>query len=223
MPDEIINPIRIFILDPYALIRTGLRLIIEGEPGMEVVGEAGDSTAGLEMVARQKPDLILLKLNHRGDPDLEVIPQLMETCPRTRIILLTTIDDFHTCSQAIDMGVLGIVSKVQPQMAFLKAIKKVHDGEVWIDHSMMVHLIKSRARTHRTPLIDPETESIKMVSKREREVIQLIGRGLKNKQIADQLCIRETTVRHHLTSVYGKLGVSDRLELLVFALRHKLA
>jgi two-component system, NarL family, nitrate/nitrite response regulator NarL len=219
MTDSSEKTIRIFILDPYALIRAGLRLIIESEPDMKVVGEAGDSTTGIEMVARQKPDITLLKLNALGDPYLDVIPQLLEAWNQTRIILMTTTDDFQTCSQAVQMGVIGVVSKTQPPKALIKAIKKVYDGEVWIERSMMAHLLKTMSPNRRPSVIDPETEKISQLSNREKEVIHLIGLGLRNKFIANQLSIGETTVRHHLTSIYDKLGVSDRLELLVFAHR----
>jgi two-component system nitrate/nitrite response regulator NarL len=219
MSDAIDKPIRIFIIDPYTLIREGIRLIIENEPMMKVVGYAGDSTVGLEMVARQKPDIILLKLNPTGDPGVDVIPRLLEAWNQTRIILMTTTDDFQICTQAIQKGVLGIVPKQQPPCTLIKAIKKVYSGEVWIERSMMANLLNAISHAHRLPVINPEMEHIKQLSDRERQVIQLIGLGLKNKQIAAQLYISEVTVRHHLTSIFNKLGVSDRLELLVFAHR----
>jgi DNA-binding NarL/FixJ family response regulator len=219
MSDAIDKPIRIFILDPYTMIRAGLRLVIEAEPGMKVVGEAGDSTMALGMVASQKPDIILLKLNPAGDPGLDVIPRLLETCGQTRIILMTTTDDYQTCSQAIQRGALGVVAKTQPPQSLIKAIQKVHNGEVWIERSMMANLVNTISLAHRLPGKDPETEHISQLSDRERQVIQLIGLGLKNRQIADQLCISESTVRHHLTAIYSKLEVVDRLELLVFAHR----
>lgn len=219
MSDPAIKRIRIFILDPYALIRAGIRLVIEAEPGMEVIGEAGDSPAGLEMIVRLSPDIILLKLNPAGDPGLDVIPHLLEICYHARIILMTDTEDDKTCSKAIQMGVLGVISKTQPPGALLKAIKKVYAGEVWIERSMMAEFINTMSPSHRHSVIDPETERINQLSDRERQVIHLIGLGLKNKNIATQLSISEITVRHHLTSIYNKLGVSDRLELLVFAHR----
>jgi DNA-binding NarL/FixJ family response regulator len=222
MADITARPIRIFILDPFTLIRAGIRLIIEGEPGMEVVGDAGNSPVGLEMVARHKPDIVLLKLDCDGDLGVDVIPHLLEACNQTRIILMTTTDDLQTCSQAVQKGVLGIVPKTQPPQALLKAIRKVHDGEVWIERSMMAYLLNNMNNmsvARRNSVIDREIERINQLSDRERQVIQLIGQGLKNKQIATRLYISETTVRHHLTSIFGKLGVSDRLELLVYAHR----
>jgi DNA-binding NarL/FixJ family response regulator len=222
MPETASKHIRIFIIDPYAMIRAGLRLIIESEPGMEVVGEAGDTGLGLDQIARKKPDIILFKINPLGNPNLDDITRVLETWGQGRIILLTTSDDIQTCAQAVQQGVLGIVSKTQPTKTLIQAIKKVHEGEVWIERSMMAYLLNTRALGHRAALLDPEAKAIATLSKREREVIKFIGLGYKNKQIAEVLSIQETTVRHHLTSIYGKLGVTDRLELLVFAQRNKM-
>ncbi len=217
--DSSSKTIRVFILDPYTLSRVGLRLIIESEPDMKVVGESGDSTTSIGMVARQKPDITLLKINAGEDTGLDVIPNLLEAWNHTRIILITATDDFQTCSQAIQKGVLGVVAMTQPPKALVKAIKKVYDGEVWIERLMMAQILKTMSPNRKPSTIDPETEKINQLSNREKEIIQLIGLGMKNKYMADQLCISETTVRHHLTSIYSKLGVSDRLELLVFAHR----
>jgi two-component system nitrate/nitrite response regulator NarL len=216
------RPIRIYILDPFTLIRAGLRLIIEAEPGMQVVGDAGDTITALEMVSSLTPDIILLKLHPSGDPDLEVIPRLLEACDQSRIILMTTTDDFQICSQAIQRGVLGVVVKTKPPQTLLMAIRKVHSGEVWLERSLMADLVNDISLAHRSPDKGTETEHISLLSDRERQVVELISLGLKNKQIAERLSISEVTVRHHLTSIYNKLGVSDRLELLVFAHRNGL-
>ncbi len=211
--------LNIFILSPYALIRAGLRSIIDAEPEMVVVGDAGNSAEGLEMVSCQKPDIILLSLSNSEDLRVELVPRLLETGCKSRIILLTTNDDFQTCVQAVQRGVVGVVSMAQPPQVLLKAIRKVCAGELWIERQMMAHLLNTLAFPHRTSALNPEVEHINQLSDRERQVIHLIGSGLKNKQIASQLCISEATVRHHLTSIFNKLGVSDRLELLVFANR----
>jgi two-component system nitrate/nitrite response regulator NarL len=222
MSDVTDGPIRVFIFDPFTLIRTGLRLIVEMDPGMQVVGDAGDTSAALEMVASQKPDIILLKLNPSGDPDLNVIPSLLEACNQSKIILLTTTDDYQTCTQAIQRGALGVVAKTKSRETLLKAINKVHGGEVWIERTMMADLVNDFSLAHRLPDAASQTEHIDQLTKRERQVIELIGQGLKNKQIATRLCISDVTVRHHLTSIFTKLGVSDRLELLVFTQRYGL-
>jgi DNA-binding NarL/FixJ family response regulator len=117
---------------------------------------------------------------------------------------------------------MGIVSKTQSPEVLIKAVRKVHLGEVWIEHSLIANLVNGSFHAQAAPPADPDAEQIRLISEREREVIHLIGRGLKNKQIASQLSIGETTVRHHLTSIYSKLGVSDRLELLIFSHSHQL-
>lgn len=223
MSDTTNPPIRIVILDTYSLVRTGLRLILERQLGVIVVGEAGDSIEGLKVVAHQKPDIILLKLNLAGDLGLDVISQLIKTWRQGRIILLTTTDDMQVCLQAVQEGVLGVVSMMQSPEVLLKAIEKVHVGEVWIERSMMGQLLTTINIARHFLAVDHESELIKQLSNRELEVIQLISRGLKNLQIASTLCNSESTVRHPPTSIYSKLGVSDWLELLVFAHRKGLS
>jgi two-component system, NarL family, nitrate/nitrite response regulator NarL len=220
MSDNTDLSIRLVILDAYTLVRKSLRLLLENQPGLIVVGEAGDSIQGLKVVADQKPDIILLKLNPAGEPGLDVISKLIETWKQARIILMTTTEDLQVCLQAIQEGVLGVVSMLQSPEVLGKAIEKVNAGEVWIERSMVARLLTTTDIIHRSLAVNPEADRIQQLSNREREVVQLISRGLKNQQIANQLCISATTVGHHLTSIYSKLEVSDRLELLIFA-HHK--
>jgi DNA-binding NarL/FixJ family response regulator len=215
-------PIRVVILDTFTTIRRGIRLILENEPGISVVGDAGASIQGTNLVADQKPDIILLKLNPAGYPSLDEISKLQKTWKLARIILMTTTDTQQSCLQAIHEGVLGMVSLMQTPEVLVKAIKKVHAGEVWIEHSMMARLLTMEINRG-SLAVNPEADGIQQISDRECEVIRLISRGLKNKQIALQLSITESTVGHHLTSIYSKLGVSDRLELMIFAHRNGLA
>ena len=217
--DDIIH---VVILDSHALVRAGLRLIVDSHPGLKVVGEAGEATEGLEMVVCQKPDIILLTVDPTSSISLEIIRELLNVSSRSRIILLARIDEAQVYLRAVQEGVMGIVLKTQSPEILIKAIQKVHAGEAWIERSMIANLLTGL--THAQQLINqnPEKGRIAQLSSRERQVIQLIGLGLKNYQIAENLCLSETTVRHHLTSIYGKLGVSDRLELLVYAHRYGL-
>ena len=216
------KPISIVILDSHALVRAGLRLIVESYPGMKVVGEAGEANEGLEIVANQNPDIILLKLDPVGNFGLEIIRELLKVSRYSRIILLARLDEGHVHLGAVQEGVLGVVLKTQSPETLIKAIRKVHAGEVWIQRSLIANLLSSQRNGQQLIAQDPDPEGIAQLSPRERQVIQLIGQGLKNQQIAEHLCFSVTTVRHHLTSIYRKLGVSDRLELLVFAHRHGL-
>jgi len=216
------EPIRIVIINSHTLVRTGLRLIVDGHPGMRVIGEAGEASEGVAIVAAKKPDIILLKLDPYCSINLDIIHKMIKASHGSKIILLARLDEAQVLIKAVQEGVLGIVLKTQTQEILLKAIQKVHAGEVWIERSLMANLLSGLAKAQHLIAQDPEVESISQLSLRERQVIQQIGKGLKNTQIAKQLCLSETTVRHHLTSIYEKLGVSDRLELLVFAHRHGL-
>jgi DNA-binding NarL/FixJ family response regulator len=213
-PDDLI---RIAIIDNHTLVREGLRLIVENHTDMKVVGEEGGANDSLRLVKIQKPNIILFELNPLAGLSLELISALINVYPQTRVILVTSLEDPEIYLQAVQNGALGVVKTTQPAEVLIKAIRKVNLGEAWLDHMMISNLLTNFALGRPPAPVDPEEESITQLSDRERQVIQLIGRGLKNQLIASHLCIGETTVRHHLTSIYSKLGVSDRLELLVFA------
>jgi two-component system nitrate/nitrite response regulator NarL len=214
--------IRIVILDSQTLVRTSLRLIVDRHVGMKVVGEAGDTGEGLEIVASLKPDIILLKTNPAGSIGLDIIQKLLKASSCSRIILLTRLDEAQVHIRAVQEGVLEIVLKTQSPEILIKAIQKVHAGEAWIERSMIANLLNGLTNAQEKIAQDPETERIAQLSPRERQVIQLIGQGVRNIQIAESLCLSRSTVRHHLTTIYEKLGVSDRLELLIYAHRNRL-
>jgi len=216
------NLIRIAIFDNHALVRAGFRVLIESQPGMEVVGEAGNLTDALAVMSMGKAEIILVDVNLPSESITDIIPSLVKANEKARLILVTGSSNPQIHQQAVEEGVMGVVYKTQPPEILFKAIEKVHVGEVWLERSMIANVLSRLSRNHQPIRISSETESITQLSEREKQIIRLIGEGFKNKRISTQLCISETTVRHHLTSIYGKLGVSDRLELLVFAHRYGL-
>jgi DNA-binding NarL/FixJ family response regulator len=215
--------IQIVLLDYHELFRQGLRALLADQSHIEIVGEAGDCKTALAIVTELKPAIVLLDLNLDSELNTEVIPDLLAKAPGTRIILLTGIDDPDVLQLSVQMGVMGILQKSIHKRILVKAIEKVRAGEVWIDRTMMANVLDRLARQKAEEPPNEEQELIETISERELEVIALVGEGLKNKQIAERLSISETTVRHHLTSVYSKLEVSDRLELAIFAYRNDLA
>jgi two-component system nitrate/nitrite response regulator NarL len=216
--------IRILIVDDETLIRSGLRMIIENRPGLKVVGEAGNKTEALRLAEKDQPDIILLDVNLRGSDGLDFLPQLRSSATASRVLVLTGMLDQKTHDRAMQVGAMGVVLKDNGADTLIKAIERVHAGEVWLDRSALGRFFSERLHTGReNEKGSPEAANIKSLSDREREVVTLIGVGLKNKQIAERLFISETTVRHHLTSVFSKLDVSDRLELVIYAYRHGLA
>src|SRR5690349_821009 len=216
------KPIRIMIIDDHAVIRTGLRMLIEQDQTMSVVGMAGTRAEALQLTAKERPDIILLDLMLGDDDGLEFLPELCRLSPDSRTLILTGVQTTDSHRLAIRRGAMGIVLKQQAADLLLKAIRKVHAGEVWIDRSMMGSVLED-VRSERTEAPDPEAAKINSLTPREREVVALVSEGLKNKLIGERLFISETTVSHHFSSVFSKLDVSDRLELIIYAFRHDLA
>jgi two-component system nitrate/nitrite response regulator NarL len=214
--------IRIVILDNQTMVRAGLRLFIEAQAGLEVAGEAGTLAEGLELATKLMPDIILFDINLVPDLNFEIIPQLINTSERARVILITRDYNSQVYLKAMEVGVMGVVTKTQQPEVLIKSIEKVHAGEVWMERSILGNLLSRLINNRHSSETEPEMERLAKLSDREKQVIALIAQGLKNKQIAAKLCLSETTVRHHLTSIYSKLGVSDRLELLVYAHRNGL-
>ena len=214
------RPITIMIVDDHAVIRSGLRMLIEHDQRMQVVAQAGNRIDALELAASSRPDVIILDLLLGEDDGLSFLPELCQTSPNSRVLVLTGVQNPDAHRRAIRRGAMGIVLKEHAADQLLKAIKKVHEGEVWIERSMMGSMIQE---FNKPAMVDPEVTKIESLTDREREVIALVGEGLKNKQVGERLFISETTVTHHLSSVFSKLEVSDRLELIIYAFRHGLA
>ena len=216
------RPIHIVLVDDHALVLAGLRMLVESQPGLSVVGEASTAEQALAVVARERPQIVLLDLDLGGRSGIDLIPELLDAAPQSRILVLTGLRDPAAHQKAVRLGARGIVLKEMAADVLVKAIEKVHAGEAWLNRTMVADVLAELPRGRTSPADDPEGPRIRSLSAREREVLALIGEALSNKRIAERLCITETTVRHHLTSIFGKLGVSDRLELLVYAHRHKL-
>ncbi len=215
------DEIRILIVDNHLVVRTGLRMLIESQPGMRVVGKAANRAEALAVAASKKPNMILLDIDLGSENGLDFLPELRETATDARVLILTGVKDAEMHRRAARLGAAGLVLKEQAAEVLLKAIRKVHQGEVWLDRSMMGTLLDEMTQADRKTA--PDESHIASLTAREQEVIALIAEGLKNKQIAERLFISETTVTHHLSSIFSKLGVSDRLELVIYAFAHRLA
>lgn len=217
------EPIRVLLVDDHAILRSGVRLLLESGGGMRVVGEAADRQQAVALARREQPDSILLDLDLPGTHGLELLPELLAAAPSARVIILTGVNDPEAHASAMRLGARGLVRKEKAPEVLLKAVEKVHHGELWLDRSLLTSLLDERAGAgnHRRPNV--EAVKIASLTEREREVVSLIGEGLKNKQIAERLFISEGTVRNHLTTIFGKLDVSDRFELMMYAYRHDLA
>ena len=219
-----LTAIRILLIDDHTVMRLGLRVLIENQQGLTVVGEASGRADALELAEREQPNIILLDLTLPGTDGIELIPELLALAREARILVLTGVLDPEAHKRAIHRGAMGVVLKEKAAEVLIKAIEKVHQGEVWLDRAMVANVVGDRSRLREVKKKDdPEAAKIATLTGREREVIALIGEGLRNRQIADRLFISEGTVRNHLTTVFSKLEVSDRFELLIFSYRHAIA
>jgi DNA-binding NarL/FixJ family response regulator len=216
-----VQAIRVLLIEDHAVVRAGLRLLIESRLGLTVVGEAANHAVALALAAREQPDIILLDLDLGAENGLDLLPGLRAAAGQARVLILTGVRDVEEHRRAIRHGVMGLVLKEQAPELLLKAIEKVHAGEIWLDRAMLASVLSEMVLGAVSPP-NAEATRIATLTEREREVIALVGEGPKNKEIVDRLSITETTVRHHLTSIFNKFGVESRLEMVIFAHRHGL-
>jgi len=217
------GPIRILIVDDHAILRKGLRMLIEDQPGMSVIGEASNGAEAVEIATREQPEIILLDLDLGGKNGLDLLPELISTSNLVRVIVLTGVRDPEMHHRAVAFGAIGLVFKEQASEVLVKAIEKVNAGEAWFDRTLMATALNKMSRSKAGNKDDPEAARIASLTEREKEVVALVAQGLNRKQIAEELFISEATARNHLTSILNKIGVSDRLELAFYAYRHGLA
>jgi two-component system, NarL family, nitrate/nitrite response regulator NarL len=207
--NPVTTDIRIFLAGEQQLFLAGLRALIDDEPGYTVVNHLVGWTDALDR-GLEKPDIIVF--DPGNDIGLVSLPKFLEMAKGIRVVIVPGMADAELHLRALVMGAMGVVCKVEPPDVLFKAIRKIHAGEVWIRPSLMGEVLQAKAGK-----ADPEKFKIASLTKRELEVIGLLCEGRKNKQIAERLFIAECTVRHHLTSIFDKLGLADRLELLIYA------
>jgi len=215
--------VRVLIVDDHGIMRAGLRMLLESHPGFTAVGEASTCADALALATATQPDVIVLDLDVGGENAVESMPTLLRTAPDTRILVLTGVRDPDVHRQAIRQGAVGLVLKEKAVETLLQAITKVRAGEVWLEPTMIARVLGDLTRPQAPPQTSAEAIKIARLTEREREVITLVGEGLRNKHIAERLYISEATVRHHLTGIFAKLDVSDRFELAIYAYQHDLA
>src|SRR6185369_1220329 len=164
----------------------------------------------------------LFDLQVNGLNGLDLIRAALNSTNQARLLVLTETLDLEAHRRAVHMGAMGLVLKDRAAEVLIKAIEKVHDGEVWLDRSLTASVLTEMSRANKAAEPDPEAAKIATLTKREREIIIFVCQGLKNRQIADKLFLSEATVRNHLTSILSKLELSDRFELALFSYRHGL-
>jgi DNA-binding NarL/FixJ family response regulator len=217
------RPIRVLISDDHPIVRDGLRKLLGLEEDLEVVGEAGDGEATVLLVEKLDPDVLLLDLRMPGVDGFGALQRLQRLNRRTRVIILTASEDKNEFVQAMKLGCSGIVLKQTAADLIIKSIRRVHAGEIWLDsntNAAVMRQFSSPLDGGSTPQPGVRTRDRSPLSNREREIVALVAQGYKNKEMAEKMFISEQTVKNHLHNIFDKLGVSDRLELALYAI-HK--
>jgi DNA-binding NarL/FixJ family response regulator len=211
--------IRVLICDDQEVVREGLRVILSSAPGLEVVGSAQDGTEALELIPQTRPDLVLMDLKMPGMNGIQATSQIRDYYPQVRVLALTTYDADEWVFDAIRSGAAGYLLKDTPGEALIAAVKGTVEGKTHVDPTVAGKLFAQISQSS----ISPNTSLAAELSEREREVLSLLARGLSNSDIAHQLHLSEGTVRNYVSAVLAKLGVSDRAQAAVMALRYGLA
>lgn len=218
-------PISVMLVDDHKTMLWGLERLIGGErTGMRVVACASNREEALAQAARSSPNVILLDIDLDGDCSLDFLPALLVS-GQSRALVFSGTRDQSTLDRAILAGARGVVRKNAPAELVLRAIEKVHQGELWIDHEMMARIFGEFTRPRGAAKPDPEREKLTSLTAKERKIVDAIvaGNGMTNKALAQSLFISEHTLRNYLVSIYKKLGVNNRLELYVYSVRHHIS
>jgi two-component system, NarL family, nitrate/nitrite response regulator NarL len=214
--------IKVMIADDHPIVREGLRKLLLLEDDIDVVGEACDGRDLLEKASEMQPDVILLDLRMPNLDGLGALQTLVHTGSKARVIILTASEDKNEFVQAMKLGCSGIVLKQTSADLIVKSIRKVHSGEIWLDSNTTAAVMRQFASPMDAASGDTRgrIRERSPLSNREREIVGLVAQGYKNKEMAEKMFISEQTVKNHLHNIFDKLGVSDRLELALYAI-HK--
>lgn len=215
--------IRVVLVDDQALFRAGIRMVIDSQPDLAVVGEASDGREGIDIVRAVRPDVVLMDIRMPGLDGLSAAAELLAdpalADPPTRIVMLTTFDLDEAAARAIRQGASGFLLKDADPEFLLAAIRTVHAGSAVIAASATRDLFAHFA----APAVRPAPPAFEELTDREREIFALAARGLSNAEIAQREFLSEATVKTHISRILAKLALRDRVQLVVFAFEHGLA
>ena len=206
--------IRVVVADDQLLVRAGLKMVLDAEPDIEVVGEAADGEQVLDVARRTQPDVVLMDIRMPVLDGLEAARRLLAREDAPRVLVLTTFDEEEYLYEALRAGTSGFLLKVSPPEQLIGAVRTVAAGNALIDPAVTRRVIAAFGRRVATK---PPPATLQELTARELEVLQLMARGLSNQEIAAELIVGDATVKTHVARVLMKLGLRDRVQAVVFA------
>jgi DNA-binding NarL/FixJ family response regulator len=209
---------KVIICDDQAIVRDGLAMILRLEKDIQIIGVAEDGAEAVEMVEKEKPDLILMDLKMPVTNGVEATRRIKTKYPEIKILVLTTYDDDQWVFDAIQAGASGYLLKDTPREKLVEAIRGTFSGKNYVDPSIAGKVLQ-QVSSHQT---QPATFITNKLTDREIEILRLVARGLSNTDIAEHLFLSEGTVRNHVSAILTKLEVSDRTQAAVIAIQHGL-
>jgi two-component system nitrate/nitrite response regulator NarL len=212
---------RVFLVSEHAIYRAGLRRLLESARELTVVGAAANWTTALERVPSRRPDVMVVDLGALALPDSETLRRFAALSGAARVLALAP----HVAQSAVPdmlrLGIRGIVTHATPPELFIQSIRTVASGQYWVGEKPVDDVVATLARAPARSGSPGDGDGIRLTW-RELDIVSLLVSGCPNKRIADECAIGQRTVKHHLTNLFGKLGVSNRLELVLFAIQHQL-
>jgi DNA-binding NarL/FixJ family response regulator len=210
--------VRVVLADDQALVRRGFRLILESDGDVEVVGEADDGGQAVDLVRRERPDVVLMDIQMPRLDGLEASRRLLgDPQVHTRVLILTTFERDDYVFEALRIGASGFLLKTAPPEELLAAVRVVAEGEALLSPSVTRRVIQRFARAD--PYVPPSKE-LERLTGRETEVLRLLAHGLSNAEIGAELVVSEATVKTHISSILAKLGLRDRVQAVIFSYEH---
>jgi DNA-binding NarL/FixJ family response regulator len=201
------------------MVRDGLTKILDLEDDIQVVGTAPDAEAGLAAVRALRPDIMLLDVQMPGRTGLDALPDMVDTSPATRFIVLTGFSESEYGFEALRKGARGFVLKDAASRSLVKAIRTVHAGEIWADKDLTSRLVDEFVRLSRVQEVAKRGSEDNPLTNRERAILTLVAQGQTNSSIGETLFISEKTVKSHLTNIFEKLDVEDRSQAAMMAFK----
>ena len=217
---ESMSDIQVVFADNQPLMLSGLRTAVADHTDIRIVDECLDRERALKAVRNHVPNVLLLSAELLHEK-VDALQQLVTDIQETHVILLSSRDDPDFVEEALRSGARGVFQRNKPIHFIPQAIRKVTSGGLWFERALAEHMV-DRLVSRRNEAQNPEDQKISAVTAREREVIELICKGLKNREVSEQLHISEVTVSHHLTSIFRKLEVSDRISLILYSVRNRM-